>query len=603
MIYRFAQFEFDTDKQLLTRNGKIISLNEKPAQLLTLLIESPNNVFSKDVILDAVWSGRVTSDQVVFQNISHLRAMFGQDAIKTYVKKGYQWQLPLTVCEPETLNQGQQQESPRKQIPEQDMPSSQKSVEVKSVSRPIARPAILITIAGVIFCLFLVFLINLLSSKEVTEPVNSAEPLLTIKHKNEVQALFDTPFTTWRARAKQDEQRLLAKRLYSIEDAHILRFHLQGKERGWHGFIFGKDTTSQHEQVAYLNKLLTETDFFTASSEHVALAQLTLLHSRYPDNVLITRELIEQHYIARNYERALALINSQINSATTRFDIALMHYLKAKVLLRTEQWHEAQLSIDASLNIFTELKFNYLLSEVKVKEAWFQIHMNNHENGMKAINDAISYARAANAPLLEVKAHLVQATFAAKFNQTALMRNELNLSEQLLSLHNLSAEHQVALLNIHAATADSESARMAFYKQILEIDFSPTYRERFYYAAKQLREHYIHTREWPLASATIHPWQRRSFKSLSMAYIALAQEQWEQANRALLQTFRDGQIDYQVSDALDAALLMIQYQSNGWATSNVDGYYSYIRNAATRDWIERNHEKINKIEGLKDLTR
>ena len=264
MIYRFAQFEFDTDKQLLTRNGKIISLNEKPAQLLTLLIESPNNVFSKEVILDAVWSGRVTSDQVVFQNISHLRAMFGQDAIKTYVKKGYQWQLPLTVCEPETLNQGQQQESPRKQIPEQDMPSSQKSVEVKSVSRPIARPAILITIAGVIFCLFLVFLINLLSSKEVTEPVNSAEPLLTIKHKNEVQALFDTPFTTWRARAKQDEQRLLAKRLYSIEDAHILRFHLQGKERGWHGFIFGKDTTSQHEHVAYLNKLLAETDFFTA---------------------------------------------------------------------------------------------------------------------------------------------------------------------------------------------------------------------------------------------------------------------------------------------------------------------------------------------------
>ena len=95
MRYLFNNFEFDCEQQLLTRDGKLISLNEKPAQLLALFLREADKIHSKDDILAKVWPGRVVTEQVVFQNISYLRALFGNGAIKTFPKKGYQWQLPL----------------------------------------------------------------------------------------------------------------------------------------------------------------------------------------------------------------------------------------------------------------------------------------------------------------------------------------------------------------------------------------------------------------------------------------------------------------------------------------------------------------------------
>ena len=99
MKYSFNNFQFDSEQQILTRDGKVITLNEKPAKLLTLLLLEPHKVHNKNVILEYVWPDRVISEQVVFQNISYLRALFGNASIKTFVKKGYQWQFQLKKIE------------------------------------------------------------------------------------------------------------------------------------------------------------------------------------------------------------------------------------------------------------------------------------------------------------------------------------------------------------------------------------------------------------------------------------------------------------------------------------------------------------------------
>ena len=99
MKYRFQDFEFDAQQRVLTRSGEVYSLNEKAALLLSLLLDDVKKIHSKADILDFVWADRVVTDQVVFQNISTLRAIFGDAAIKTFSRKGYQWQLPLEVCD------------------------------------------------------------------------------------------------------------------------------------------------------------------------------------------------------------------------------------------------------------------------------------------------------------------------------------------------------------------------------------------------------------------------------------------------------------------------------------------------------------------------
>ena len=57
----------------------------------------PEKIHSKEAIMDSVWQDKVVSEQAVFQNISHLRILFGNHAIKTFSKRGYQWQLNAEI--------------------------------------------------------------------------------------------------------------------------------------------------------------------------------------------------------------------------------------------------------------------------------------------------------------------------------------------------------------------------------------------------------------------------------------------------------------------------------------------------------------------------
>ncbi|PAJ72239.1 hypothetical protein CJF42_22250 [Pseudoalteromonas sp. NBT06-2] len=95
MKYKFLDFEFDSSSLILTKNNNDIAIRHNEAKLLALMISQPERVFSKEDILAEVWQDKVVSEQAVFQNISHLRGLFGNTAIKTFSKRGYQWQLAL----------------------------------------------------------------------------------------------------------------------------------------------------------------------------------------------------------------------------------------------------------------------------------------------------------------------------------------------------------------------------------------------------------------------------------------------------------------------------------------------------------------------------
>ena len=122
MKYSFQQFEFDCNKRILTKNGEELPLHEKASQLLALFLMEADKIHSKSEILEHIWSGKVVTDQVIFQNISHLRALFGNDAIKTFIKKGYQWRLPIVeVVEQEPIEETPKEE-PKVEIVQEEEP-------------------------------------------------------------------------------------------------------------------------------------------------------------------------------------------------------------------------------------------------------------------------------------------------------------------------------------------------------------------------------------------------------------------------------------------------------------------------------------------------
>ena len=96
MKLTFLDFQFDCQSQVLSKGGTIQSIPDKATQLLAMFLARPSKLLSKEDILDEIWPNKVVSEQVIFQNISLLRGLFGKDAIQTYSKKGYQWQIPVS---------------------------------------------------------------------------------------------------------------------------------------------------------------------------------------------------------------------------------------------------------------------------------------------------------------------------------------------------------------------------------------------------------------------------------------------------------------------------------------------------------------------------
>ena len=151
-----------------------------------------------------------------------------------------------------------------------------------------------------------------------------------------------------------------------------------------------------------------------------------------------------------------------------------------------------------------------------------------------------------------------------------------------------------------AAAADSSKGRLLHYAAILERPFSQLYSKRFYYAAEALRDASIAQQLWDAASASIKPWQRRSFKALSKAHIAFAKQNNAAALESAIQAFRYAQIDYNLQDALNAALLLLQRTKEKGELTNSSEYIDYIKQNANHKWLRDNEPVLNKLL-LKDV--
>ena len=90
---RFGGWCFDPDIHLLAMGGERHVLEPRVSRLLEYLLEHPGETLSHDQLVDAVWDGRVVSDEAVRRAVSTLRhtlAVDGSDhCIHTVHKKGY----------------------------------------------------------------------------------------------------------------------------------------------------------------------------------------------------------------------------------------------------------------------------------------------------------------------------------------------------------------------------------------------------------------------------------------------------------------------------------------------------------------------------------
>ncbi len=107
--YRFGTAEFDEARFELRVGGLLVDVQQKPLQLLALLLRLPGETVDRETILDSLWGRYATGDAILANAASKLRAALGdqnQGFVVTVPRRGYRFDGPL-----ERIAVGRQQSS------------------------------------------------------------------------------------------------------------------------------------------------------------------------------------------------------------------------------------------------------------------------------------------------------------------------------------------------------------------------------------------------------------------------------------------------------------------------------------------------------------
>jgi len=101
-MFRFEGMTFQPENGALRKGSETVVLRAKTAQVLHLLLQSPDRLVTKDQLLDEVWSDCHVGPGSLVQSIQELRRVLGDNAknprfIQTLPRRGYQWIAPLNI--------------------------------------------------------------------------------------------------------------------------------------------------------------------------------------------------------------------------------------------------------------------------------------------------------------------------------------------------------------------------------------------------------------------------------------------------------------------------------------------------------------------------
>jgi len=104
-IFKTGDWKIDTLNLSLFKLDQKVVIRPKTFSLLCIFLNNPQQVISKQTILETVWDDVLVNDQVLFQTIRELRNIFeGSEVIKTIPRKGYCWLLDVEKIEAKSLN-------------------------------------------------------------------------------------------------------------------------------------------------------------------------------------------------------------------------------------------------------------------------------------------------------------------------------------------------------------------------------------------------------------------------------------------------------------------------------------------------------------------
>jgi Tol biopolymer transport system component/DNA-binding winged helix-turn-helix (wHTH) protein len=115
-FYRFGEFCLDATAKVLLRGGHAVHLTPKAIETLLVLASHPDQVLTKDELIEAIWKDKVVDEANLMQNIAVARKALGVKPsepgfIETFPGRGYRMVGPIVADE--ELVHGPKRHSPQ----------------------------------------------------------------------------------------------------------------------------------------------------------------------------------------------------------------------------------------------------------------------------------------------------------------------------------------------------------------------------------------------------------------------------------------------------------------------------------------------------------
>ncbi|ALO41310.1 winged helix-turn-helix domain-containing protein [Pseudoalteromonas phenolica] len=652
-MIQFLDFEFDESQSILFKAGKVIPLNSTQSNLLMLFISNPKKVFSKEDILTSVWHSKVVSEQVVFQNISQLRAILGEDAIKTFPKKGYQWQLELvmihelkeaskeTVNPKESINLSVSQQQGR--IEERSNPKI--TIEPKELHKT------LYVRIGVV-CLMMVSLLlggvyfqdlngfsNLMGERQAQEPVlerteqtfdgelqfipftadsprHFQSELVTLhthldfafENKSLISREFiNSPFMQYQ-KLNVSNALVFTGILKSNGDSatqkkmpYLLELLVQGQERSWTSYLYGTSMSDLAKQTKTLLSKLSQGDYFVLKSESLLSAELSLMHDSMGESLHALPLLAHQLIQADKFDSASGYIELLLAESELEHPLyyAYGKWLKGQLYQGKRDAVGAQTFYEQADLLFSDAHIYDLQAEVNKSMAELAHSIAHTKEDYDAIHrylyKAASLARLGKKPVAEIRAYTLLSIKASKFGMKKARMDYLIQAKTLLSEYQLDGSHYMLPTYHFALFAETIEDRIKFYHEVLDKPVTPENYWVFFSSADQLSKLYLQADKPEAALAVIEKITEPARSALLHAQYYRALNNIQSAISYAKRSFNIGRGQHLNWLSLNSALMLLELKQTQGEIHELAEYREFIANHASYWWLNWRKERLATV--------
>lgn len=613
MRYYFEKYFFDQDTFTLYYNEQPKALKSNEAKLLALFIENKDEILSKERILSQIWGEQSVSEQVVFQNISQLRSLFGSKAIKTFPKKGYQWQLPFET----------EQALKSELVIPPDMPVARSSLHLYW-----AIGLLLIVALAVMFWYFpkeqlsqnqsknKLYLIPFsLAGEAEQNQLNNFNRLITQYRSYHTDAerfsstntlsLFSYPDITRETIKLGNDSVMISGYLSSQDELLLVEYKLLGAKRNWSGYLIGQDEKALATSLNSTIEGIQSTGYLSEPNSALLSSKLNLLLEQLPNDQSVIYQLIRQQFKNQNYDVAKALIEKLISLSEKNTNspyMVLGLFIKGAIYHQQKEYQHAFKYYNRALTQLTDNKFSEIAYKIEISLAWLAYEQHASERMQKHIQNAAMYAEQKNDVLAQISANTTGSILSHKLGDILNRYQYLNTAKSLLITHQVAEAH-FAIIYYHLALfAPDKKEAESYYLKVLSLPKLTKHQWLYESTTEDLLTWYIEKKQWQDALALFHSQPENSFNLSQRARLLHAQKDYIGAINSAKQAFDQARLNYQYNNALHAALLLYQLQEH-LIDSQTPDYINYISKNASKFWIEKHKNELIKLGYFDDLAQ